>query len=79
MSTYIGNNEISSIYVGNSEITSIYVGTDLVYSSGVDYLRFTSQQDNSSVAGSGTFYNYGGASYPSGTNGIPSGWTEVTQ
>ena len=60
MSTYIGNNEISGIYVGNSEITSIYVGTDLVYSGGTtpptptgdttNYLCFTAQQDNSTVA-----------------------------
>lgn len=60
MSTYIGNNEISSIYVGNSEISSIYVGTDLVYSGGTtpptptgdttNYLCFTAQQDNSTVA-----------------------------
>ena len=59
MSTYIGNNEISGIYVGNSEISSIYVGTDLVYSGSTpptptgdttNYLCFTAQQDNSSVA-----------------------------
>ena len=31
------------------------------------------------VAASGTFYNYGGVTYPSGASGIPSGWTEVTQ
>ena len=29
------------------------------------------------VAATGTFHNLGSASYPSGTNGIPSGWTEV--
>lgn len=30
------------------------------------------------VAASGDFYNLGGATYPSGTSGIPSGWTEHT-
>lgn len=29
------------------------------------------------VASTGTFYNYGSASYPRNINGIPSGWTEV--
>jgi len=29
------------------------------------------------VASTGTFHNLGSASYPSGANGIPSGWTEV--
>ena len=29
------------------------------------------------VANSGTFYNYGSATYTSGASGIPSGWTEV--
>ena len=30
------------------------------------------------VAATGTFYNYGGATYPSGVSGIPTGWTEYT-
>ena len=30
------------------------------------------------VASSGTFYNLGGANYPSGASGIPTGWTEHT-
>jgi hypothetical protein len=30
------------------------------------------------VAQTGDFYNYGGATYPSGASGIPSGWTEHT-
>jgi hypothetical protein len=30
------------------------------------------------VAATGDFFNLGGASYPSGTSGIPSGWTEHT-
>ena len=29
------------------------------------------------VASTGTFYNYGSATYPRNGNGIPSGWTEV--
>ena len=29
------------------------------------------------VAATGTFYNYGSATYPRNGNGIPSGWTEV--
>lgn len=29
------------------------------------------------VAATGTFHNLGSATYPSGTDGIPSGWTEV--
>lgn len=29
-----------------------------------------------SVSGTGDFYNLGGATYPSGANGIPDGWTE---
>lgn len=31
------------------------------------------------VAATGDFYNLGGATIPTGTNGIPSGWTEHTQ
>lgn len=31
------------------------------------------------VAPTGDFYNLGGATIPTGTNGIPSGWTEHTQ
>lgn len=31
----------------------------------------------SGVAATGTFHNLGSATYPSGTSGIPSGWTEV--
>lgn len=30
------------------------------------------------VAATGDFYNYGNATYPSGANGIPGGWTEHT-
>lgn len=30
------------------------------------------------VSATGDFYNLGGATYPTGTNGIPSGWTEHT-
>lgn len=30
------------------------------------------------VSGTGNFYNLGGATYPSGESGIPSGWTEHT-
>lgn len=30
------------------------------------------------VAATGDFYNMGGATYPSGTSGIPEGWTEHT-
>ena len=30
------------------------------------------------VSATGDFYNLGGATYPSGTSGIPSGWTEHT-
>lgn len=30
------------------------------------------------VAATGDFYNLGGANYPSGTSGIPTGWTEHT-
>ena len=30
------------------------------------------------VSGTGNFYNLGGATYPSGTSGIPTGWTEHT-
>jgi hypothetical protein len=30
------------------------------------------------VAATGDFYNYGGATYTSGANGIPSGWTVHT-
>jgi hypothetical protein len=29
------------------------------------------------VAATGTFHNLGSATYPNGTSGIPSGWTEV--
>lgn len=32
----------------------------------------------SGVSGSGDFYNLGGATIPTGANGIPSGWTEHT-
>ena len=32
----------------------------------------------SGVAATGDFYNLGGATYPSGTSGIPTGWTEHT-
>ena len=31
----------------------------------------------SNVQSTGTFYNYGSATYPTGASGIPSGWTEV--
>ncbi len=31
----------------------------------------------SNVASSGTFRNFGSATYPTGTSGIPTGWTEV--
>lgn len=33
----------------------------------------------SGVAATGDFYNLGGATIPTGTDGIPSGWTEHTQ
>lgn len=29
------------------------------------------------VSATGTFHNLGSATYPSGQNGIPTGWTEV--
>jgi hypothetical protein len=32
----------------------------------------------SGVASTGDFYNLGGATYPTGTSGIPTGWTEHT-
>ena len=33
----------------------------------------------SGVSSTGTFYNYGSGTYPSGVSGIPSGWTVVTE
>jgi hypothetical protein len=32
----------------------------------------------SGVSSTGDFYNYGNATYPSGEDGIPTGWTEHT-
>lgn len=45
------------------------------------YATTWNNQNNwlNNVAATGDFYNLGGATIPTGTNGIPSGWTEHTQ
>ena len=52
---------LNSITVYANDISALYCTTDWL----------------SNVASSGTFYNYGSATYPTGADGIPTGWTEV--
>ena len=47
-----------------------------VYANDISELGCTSSW-LSGVAATGTFYNYGSATYPRNGNGIPDGWTEV--
>ena len=60
-----------SMFNGCTKLNSITVYADDISASGcTDYWL-------SSVASSGTFRNLGTATYPTGTSGIPTGWTEV--
>ena len=43
-----------------------------------NYIEYATNQWLNGVSTTGDFYNLGGANYPSGASGIPSGWTEHT-
>ena len=59
------------MFFGCSKLNSITVYADDISATDcTDYWL-------SKVASSGTFRNLGTATYPTGTSGIPTGWTEV--
>ena len=67
--TTLGNSSYSGMFRGCSNLARVEV-----------YATAWTSQTNwlDGVSPTGDFYNLGGATIPTGTNGIPSGWTEHT-
>lgn len=69
ITSHKGNREMEAMLYGCSSLSKIiYKGTLTI--------NFTNFSNG--VPASGDFYNLGGATYATGTNGIPSGWTVHT-
>lgn len=69
--TTTAGSSLSSMYQGCTNLAKVVVRiTTWNTSAATNWLL--------NVAPTGDFYNLGGATIPSGTNGIPSGWTEHT-
>ena len=66
-----GMDSFSFMFSGCSNLNKVYL-----YAAGWDSSKADYWLDG--VSATGDFYNLGGATIPTGTNGIPSGWTEHT-
>lgn len=68
----MASNSMTQMFSGCSSLAKVVVSITVWNAS-------NATQWLNNVAATGDFYNLGGATIPTGTNGIPSGWTEHTQ
>lgn len=72
LATYVEPNAYRRMFRNCSSLNEVTTYANFVSLNGTDTWL-------SGVYTTGTFYNYGSATYRSGASGIPSGWTVVTQ